>query len=115
MTDIEVLHSKFDLETHKKTFVCYLEVIILEDGTIEYAVPSHQQKLLELYMKKYNVKREDVMDMCPPEYYFSPNEWLCKETGAISVWDYFFIGNYNEKQKEVLEMLKKEKLYMGEI
>jgi hypothetical protein len=31
LTDIEVLHNKFDIETHKKTFVYYLEAVILED------------------------------------------------------------------------------------
>lgn len=41
-----VLNGPFDIETHKKTFKNYLEVIILENGRIVYAVPSHQEKLI---------------------------------------------------------------------
>lgn len=34
------IYCAFDLEKHKQTYVQYLEVVILEDGTVEYAVPS---------------------------------------------------------------------------
>ena len=40
------IYCAFDLEKHKQTYVQYLEVVILEDGTVEYAVPSHQEKLI---------------------------------------------------------------------
>lgn len=43
MTQDEVLHSPFNIETHKKTFVNYLEVVITQDGVIHYAIPSHQE------------------------------------------------------------------------
>jgi hypothetical protein len=66
-------------------------------------------------MKKYNVSYEDAWESCPPEYYFMPNEWLCFKTKSIAVWTDFIIGKCNEKQKSVLENLKKEKIYMGEI
>lgn len=42
------IYCAFDLEKHKQTYVQYLEVVILEDGTVEYAVPSHQEKLIAL-------------------------------------------------------------------
>ena len=42
------IYCAFDLEQHKQTYVQYLEVVILEDGTVEYAVPSHQEKLIAL-------------------------------------------------------------------
>ena len=42
------IYCAFDLEKHKQTYVQYLEVVILEDGTVEYAVPSHQEKLIEI-------------------------------------------------------------------
>lgn len=115
MNIYDVLHNKFDIETHKRTFVNYLEVVILEDGTIEYAVPSHQEKLVNIYMKKYNITREEVINRCPEEYYFNYTEWLCDETKAVAVWDYFIQGQCNEKQQSVLELLRKEKLYKGEI
>ena len=43
MTQDEVLHSAFNIETHKKTFINYLEVVITSDGVIHYAIPSHQE------------------------------------------------------------------------
>lgn len=48
----EVLHSPFDIETHKQTFVSYLEVVISPEGTVEYAVPSHSDKLVEIFAKQ---------------------------------------------------------------
>ena len=42
------VYSKFDVDKHKDTFDSYLEVMILEDGSIEYAVPSHQEKAIKL-------------------------------------------------------------------
>ena len=42
-------NTVFDYKTHKENFFYYLEVVILEDGKIVYAVPSHQEKLIELY------------------------------------------------------------------
>lgn len=58
----EVLHRPFDIETHKKTFINYCEVVILEDGTIEYAVPSHEQKLLEVVAKKHGMTKQEIID-----------------------------------------------------
>ncbi len=46
------IYCAFDLEQHKQTYVQYLEVVILEDGTVEYAVPSHQEKLIALSRQK---------------------------------------------------------------
>lgn len=48
-----ILQSDFDFATHSKSFHNYCEVVILEDGKIEYAVPSHDQKLLSVVAKKY--------------------------------------------------------------
>ena len=52
MDKLKVLHSPFDVKVHKATFVNYLEVVILEDGTVEYAVPSHQEKMIRLGCEK---------------------------------------------------------------
>ena len=38
------LYSKFDLEKHVRKYIHYTEVIIRPNGTVEYAVPSHQEK-----------------------------------------------------------------------
>ena len=48
----EVLRNPFNVKIHKETFINYLEVIINPDGVIEYAVPSHIEKVYEKYMEK---------------------------------------------------------------
>lgn len=111
-----VLHSAFDVATHKKVFVHYLEVIIDEDGTIIYGVPSHQEVLIRLACRKLGVDREALNKLCPKEYYFDFMEWLSLVSGAIAVWEYRTMGHkYNESQIEALSMLKREGLYLGDI
>lgn len=115
MTDQEILHGSFDIETHKKTFIDYLEVIIRPDGTVEYAVPSHMYKLMSVFENgKYSVEQINEMfihDMMG----LSPIEWLCMKTGCISVWLNGYEGVANTKQVETLKRLKAEGLYQGKI
>ena len=92
----EVLHSPFDIETHKATFVNYTEVVILPDGTIEYAVPSHQMKLERIYEE---TKHASAWDDCPPNKHFDFLEWLMQETGCICVWFTGWQGKPNAKQR----------------
>ena len=114
MTDqIKVLHGNFDIETHKKTFVNYLEVIIREDGTVEYAVPSHQEKLIGIAMKQLGLTRMQLYAMCPREYMFDVCEWLCKITNCISVWNDYCVGLPNDVQARALRTLKLHGLSRG--
>ena len=48
MNDEYNLQSEFDAEKHKEKYVNYLEVVIDENGTVMYAVPSHQEKVIEI-------------------------------------------------------------------
>lgn len=109
------VYSKFDIEKHKSTFTNYLEVIILENGNIEYAVPSHQEYLIQLGCTQTNLTRVEFCDRCPPEYYFDFISWLCKETQCVSVWNDFIIGCPNDLQMNSLVKLRNENLYKGEI
>lgn len=113
MDRYEVLHKKFDIETHKKHFVNYLEVVILENGTVEYAVPSHQEKLIRVCLQKLNISRQELMDLCPREYYGAFMEWLCQTSGAVAVWERFFTGDCNAQQNNSLKQLKLNGLYKG--
>lgn len=61
------LHSTFDIEKHKQAFIDYFEVILTIDGTVQYAVPSHQEKLIEIGKEKFGKSREDFIAMCPIE------------------------------------------------
>ena len=110
-----VLHSPFNHQIHKETFLYYLEVVIFSDGTVEYAVPSHQLKVVDFIAKRDNITREQVGDMCPPEYYCDYDNWLCKEAGAIMVWNDFYRGVPNDKQILSLIKLMTEGLYLGNI
>lgn len=110
------LHSDFDIDQHKKTFIHYLEVVIDESGKIMYAVPSHQEKLISIACEKLNVTREELNAMCPREYYCDFMTWLCKMSGACVVWEKFIQADkLTEKQIKALQMLKDNGLYLGEI
>lgn len=111
----DILKEPFNIEVHKKVFINYLEIIVLEDGTIIYATPSHQEKLIQLGCEALGVNREELMDLCPPEYYFDFMTWLCRTSNSVAVWNKFTVGKINDKQREALTMLKNEGLYMGEI
>ena len=114
MDQLQVLYSPFDVEVHKATFTNYLEVVILEDGTVEYAVPSHQEKLISLACKKIGVDRDTLYGLCPREYWCDVITWLSIQTGAIAVWDFKIEGiSPNEAQLRTLEMLRREGLYKG--
>ena len=109
------LHSEFDIEEHKRTFVNYLEVLIEENGHVVYAVPSHQELAIQMACKAHKWTRKQLNDACPPEYYFDFMTWLLAQTNAISVWATMYMGTANEKQKEKLRELKNNGLYKGDI
>lgn len=113
MDQQKVLNSPFDVATHKKTFINYLEVVISPDGVIEYGVPSHTQKLENILMKRLNISKEELNNLCPREYWCDYNNWLCLKTNYIMVWglpNSYVVGKPNQKQQEALDLLKKEGL-----
>lgn len=110
------LHSRFDIELHKKAFPHYLEVIIDADGVVMYAVPSHQEKLIAVACDRLGVTRGELNALCPGEYYGDFMRWLCLLTGAMSVWNNWCeYGNPTVKQIGTLRRLKMEGLYQGPI
>lgn len=115
----EVLQSKFDVEVHKKTFVNYLEVIIDEEGIVHYAVPSHLEYLLKMFMNKnkccdrnYAMQQVEKLSIGKME---TPIDFLIAEMKAVSVWYRGYWGKPNEKQKETLKKLKEAGVYGGNI
>lgn len=115
----KVLHSKFDVEVHKKTFVDYLEVIIDEEGIVHYAVPSHLEYLLKMFMNKnkccdrnYAMQQVEKLSIEKME---TPIDFLIAEMKAVSVWNSGYWGKPNEKQKETLKTLKEAGVYGGNI
>ena len=109
------IYSEFNINKHKETYINYLEVIIDAEGTVYYAVPSHQEFLINYICKRDNLTRNELDDLCPREYYFDFMTWLCKISKCISVWNNFYFGIANEKQKLKLKELSENKLYTGNI
>lgn len=116
MSDTYDLYSPFDLKKHMEKFINYLEVIIKTDGTVEYAVPSHQEKLTQIACEKLQICRKELEERCPKEYWFDYLKWLCMQSGCVAVWsgscEYFDITT---AQISVLRQMKMAGVYAGRI
>ena len=117
MTEQEVLHGPFSIELHKKTFMDYFEVMLDVDGVVHYAVPSHQEFLIQKAMERNHWTREQLIAACPPEMQGWFLEWLIQESGGyIPVWQKFVLNfSLNEQQILTLEQLKAAGLFLGNI
>lgn len=110
------LYSEFDHVQHKATFTNYLEVVIDEMGKVHYAVPSHQERLVEMACKRTGMTREALSSSCPREYYFNYNVWLGMMAHAVPVWNEGVEADYmNKKQVQALRKLKLCGLYKGNV
>lgn len=75
------------------TEIRYCEAIILRDGKIIDAVPSHINEIVELSDKGYN-EINSIMPSCA-----SPIEWLVNYTGLVALWyDSFKFSNITKRQ-----------------
>ena len=117
--DQKVLHSEFNIETHKNTFINYLEVIIDDEGKIMYAVPSHMERLIEVYMERYNVTREEIICKLTYEpsweYGLDMSSWLCEKLHCICVWFDCYKGKPNQIQLNKLKTLRLSGVYSGPV
>jgi len=111
------LYSDFDIKQHKEHYIHYLEVILFPDGHIEYAVPSHQEKLINIAREKLQVSRQELFDMCPNEYAFDVITWLCNITGCVSIWENSFCksdkNKLTDEQVKTIKQLQDEDLFLG--
>lgn len=107
----KILHSPFDLEIHKSKFIDYLEVCIDRTGTVHYAVPSHQEWLVQNACKELEKTREEIIELCPPERYCDYMEWLLSLTDSVCVWNDRFLGNPNAEQIKTLNQLQEAGLF----
>ncbi len=104
------LHSAFDLELHKENFIDYLEVIILVDGTVVYAVPCHIEKLCEIYGKS----KEEIQNEM--SIYDSPINYMLDRTKCVAVWSVGYMTKWiNSKQQETLDLLVENKLTVNRL
>ncbi|WP_294731052.1 hypothetical protein [uncultured Faecalibaculum sp.] len=109
MTDKYSVYSDFDVQKHKKHFVDYLEVIIHPDGSVHYAVPSHQEYLIRYLCRKRRITREQLAQRCPRSYYGDFMTWLCMQSGCLCVWSSLIRGvSLTHAQVKTLDKLKAE-------
>lgn len=118
----KVLNGKFDIETHKKTFVDYLEVCIDKLGGVHYAIPSHQQFLMREYGKIHGITSDDAYcsmtrDLIKGQVNDGVDmmELMLDETGLLLVWTEYYEGCANNAQIETLLKLKEAGLFQGVI
>lgn len=88
------LHSQFDIDKHKQHFINYCEVVILPSGEIQYAAPSHIEKLIKITEKS----RNEIYEQCPADAQLM--DWLIEQTNCISVWSEFYMGKPKTKEQE---------------
>lgn len=122
-----VLNSPFDLKTHVQTFINYLEVVIYPDGTIEYAVPSHREKMLlvcaeQITGRKWNYHSLEYQEM--RERFTDAtlgmrsvwHEFLLHQSGLVLVWNKGYQADaITPEQSAALKMLSNAGPYGGEV
>lgn len=81
------IHSEFDLQKHKETFVNYLKVAIHPDGSIHYTLPNAAEYLTRIVCKYESVSRDELIENAPKEAREDWLGWLCKKTGCVCVFD----------------------------
>ena len=105
----KVLHSPFDIETHKNTFVSYLEVVISPEGEVEYAIPSHSEKLVEIFanQKELDIQeaKQYIIETTANNGFMSTVDFLTGVTGYISVWFNGYVAE-DPPTKQQLDKLK---------
>lgn len=84
----------------------YCEAIILPNGDIEYANPSHTYKLCEIYDSSKSIK--EINSIIPLQC--SPIDWLCRECQCVAVWYNMIMYDYKfqkitEQQKDSIKAL----------
>jgi len=92
MIQDEVLHSPFNIETHKKTFIDYLEVVITQDGVIHYAIPSHLEFCYRYALEVYGFKDREQLY----KYLDKTHQDIEQLTKCCLAWTHFVRGYVNE-------------------
>ena len=110
MNNSEVLYKPFDINIHVNEFIDYLEVIIKKDGTIEYAIPSHQEKLKQVILddKGFDAYYHHMND---DEALVDFMQWLCDTAECISVWNKFCIKPKNVTTEQMLALTQLKHTY----
>lgn len=87
------------IKQHK--YINYCEAVISPTGDIEYAIPGHTYKLIDIAKEP----KEQLEKMMPIQA--APMYWLIEHTGYASIWYNFAIlpWNYTKEQMDALQKL----------
>lgn len=105
---VRVLHEPFSINRHKHTFIDYFEIIILPDGTVEYAIPSHITYIENYIAQMYNSSVEQLHDMRNDIY-----NNMIENCGLISCWSHqykIYTHTPTDEQIKTLQVLISEGL-----
>ena len=96
---------KCDEFIQQHNHICYCEAIIYPNGDIEYAVPSHQKKLINIYQKVYGFSSEEEAWNSISVYEYSL-PWICNKVKCVSVWYNNVIIPSHITKKQIETLLK---------
>lgn len=107
---LRVLHGRFYPDVHMRTFIHYFEAVMAMDGTVIYAVPSHQEVLERLYRYSHGFRKPTKDDFA--RWVLEGNfgdylEFLMEETGALCLWEHGIAGTPNERQSAACDGLRR--------
>ena len=90
---------------------CYCEIVISSTGDIEYAIPSHTYKLINITKKS----REELKQIIPVRA--APLEWLVEYTGYCVCWYSSCILpiGYSKRQISVIRRLMRHNIMASNI
>lgn len=86
MNDFSITDKPFNIELHSKSFKGWCELVIWPDGKIEYAVPSHIEKLINGYCEKTGLNHEVIREMLRVSQDSPYYRRLLEATGMLFVW-----------------------------
>lgn len=104
----KVLHSPFNIKTHKKTFIDYLEVVITSDGVIHYAIPSHYEWCIRYALTTMHFKDRDALR----EYLNKTHQSIEHLTHCCLVWTNHVEGYINDDIARSLQDLIQNNLLL---
>lgn len=90
---------------------CYCEIVISSTGDIEYAIPNHTYKLINITKKS----REELKQIIPVRA--APLEWLVEYTGYCVCWYSSCILpiGYSKRQISVIRRLMRHNIMASNI
>lgn len=81
---------------HPYEWLNYCEVVILRNGTIMLARPSHQESIIQYIIELENTTREDINSLMASDL-LSPMEFYVDKYGLVAVWNNTLIASCSKK------------------